>query len=62
MAKVIDVVVSPAGEARVQTTGYAGADCQQASRWLEAALGVVTADRKTSEFFQSTPAEQQIQQ
>jgi hypothetical protein len=62
MAKVIEVVVSPTGETTVQTNGYAGSDCQQASRWLEAALGIVTADRKTAEYHQTTPTQQQIQQ
>ena len=52
MAKVIEVVVTPTGETTMQTKGYAGSDCQQASKWLEKALGIVTADRKTPEFFQ----------
>jgi hypothetical protein len=57
MSRVIEVLVSPQGEATVQTKGYAGPDCLQASRFLEQALGVVTADRKTAEFHQA-PAEQ----
>ena len=31
----------------MQTKGYAGADCLQASKFLEQALGVVAADSKT---------------
>jgi hypothetical protein len=58
MPRVIEVVVSPQGEARVQTKGYAGADCLQASKFLEQALGVVSADHKTGEFFQTSIAEQ----
>jgi hypothetical protein len=57
--RIIEVVVSPTGESTVQTKGYAGADCIQASRWLEEALGHVTADQKTSEFYQAEPARQQ---
>ena len=52
MPRVIEVVVSPQGETTVQTKGYAGADCLQASKFLEQALGVVAADRKTAEFYQ----------
>ena len=37
MAKVIEVVVTPTGETTMQTKGYAGSDCQQASKWLEKA-------------------------
>jgi Protein of unknown function (DUF2997) len=52
MVKVIEVTVSPTGETTVQTRGYAGAECQQASGWLEQALGLPTNDRKTAEFYQ----------
>ncbi len=62
MARVIEVVVSPQGETTVQTKGYAGSDCLKASQFLEQALGVASADRKTGEFYLSTPAEQHIQQ
>jgi hypothetical protein len=62
MARIIEVVVSPTGETTVQTKGYAGADCLQASRFLEQALGATTAERNTAEFYESNPAQQQIQQ
>jgi len=62
MARVIEVTVSPQGDVTVQTRGYAGADCLQASRFLEQALGVATADHKTSEYYSTTEATQQIQQ
>lgn len=62
MPRLIEVIVSPQGEATVQTKGYAGSDCVQASQFLEQALGIVTAEHKTSEFFQSTSAEQHVQQ
>ena len=62
MARVIEVVVSPQGQATVQTKGYAGGDCLQASRFLEQALGVTTAERRTAEYHQTAPAQQQVQQ
>jgi len=62
MARVIEVVVSPQGETTVQTKGYAGADCLKASKFLEQALGVTSADRRTAEFYQTTPTEQHVQQ
>ena len=62
MPKIIEVVVSPSGQTTVQTKGYAGADCLQASRFLEQALGVVAADHMTTEFYQQTGAEQQLRQ
>jgi hypothetical protein len=62
MARVIEVFVSPKGETTVQTKGYAGADCLKASQYLEQALGVASADRKTGEFYLNAPAEQHIKQ
>jgi len=62
MARVIEVVVSPRGETTVQTKGYAGSDCLQASKFLEQALGVAAAERKTGEFYLTAPAEQHVQQ
>jgi hypothetical protein len=60
MSRIIEVVVSPKGETTVQTKGYAGGDCLQASKFLEQALGVASADRKTNEFYQTTT--QQVQE
>jgi len=62
MSRIIEVVVSPQGEATVQTKGYAGTDCLQASKFLEAALGVTTSDRKTAEFYSAQAIQQQVQQ
>ena len=62
MPRVIEVVVSPTGEAVVQTKGYAGGDCLRASKFLEDALGVVADERKTAEFYQPVQAEQQARQ
>jgi len=52
MPRVIEVIVSPMGETTLQTKGYSGADCQQASRFLEEALGLVDSDRKITEYYQ----------
>jgi len=41
MSRLIEVIVSPQGETTVQTKGYAGADCLQASKFLEQALGAL---------------------
>ena len=62
MSRVIEVIVSPQGETTVQTKGYSGSDCLQASKFLEQALGLVTTERKTAEFHQSTPQQQHVQQ
>lgn len=62
MPRLIEVTVSPLGEVTVQTKGYQGNDCLQASKFLEHALGIATSERKTAEFYENQPVQQQIQQ
>jgi len=62
MPRIIEVIVSPQGETTVQTKGYAGSDCVQASKFLEQALGIATADRQTAEFYEHQPVQQHLQQ
>jgi hypothetical protein len=62
MPRVIELIVSPSGETTVQTKGFSGDSCLQASKWLEQALGKVTAERKTPEFHQTAATDQHIQQ
>jgi hypothetical protein len=56
--RVIEVIVSPTGESTVQTKGYIGGECLRASKFLEEALGVVAADHRTAEFYDSTSLDQ----
>ena len=62
MPQIIEVTISPTGETTVQTKGFAGSTCQDASKFIEQALGVSTRERKTAEFYATAPAQQQIQQ
>jgi hypothetical protein len=62
MPRIIEVIVAPNGDVSVQTRGYAGADCLQASRFLEEALGILATERKTAEFYTAAENEQHLQQ
>ena len=62
MAKTIEIIVSPKGETTVQTKGFTGGDCLQASKFLEQSLGISTAEQKTGEFYATSRTEQQIRQ
>ncbi len=62
MSRIIEVIVSPKGETTVQTKGYAGSDCVQASKFLEQSLGVKTQERLTGEFFESVTPKLEAQQ
>ena len=52
MNRIIEVVVSPSGETKVETKGFTGAECQEASRFVEVALGQRTSEQLTAEYHQ----------
>jgi hypothetical protein len=51
--KIIEIIVTPSGETKLETKGFAGASCQNVSRFLEQALGQTTSQELTPEFHQS---------
>jgi len=62
-SKTIEIVVSPQGQAKIETKGFAGAECREASRFLEKALGKQAVEQLTAEFHQvSTTTEHRAQQ
>ena len=58
----IEIIVTPDGKTTVQTLGFAGASCRDASRFLEQALGQCLAEHRTTEFFQTVDSQQTQQQ
>ncbi len=62
MNKVIEVTVDPKGNAKVETKGFAGGDCRDASRFVEAALGRAASETLTPEFHLGTPARRELRQ
>jgi len=55
--KTIEVIVSPNGQTRLETKGFAGSQCRDASKLLESALGQTTEERLTAEYHQTTTEE-----
>ena len=49
--RTIEVVVRPDGQSSVETKGFDGAECLEASRFLEEALGSSHGDKRTVEFY-----------
>ena len=62
MTKIIEILVSPQGETSIQTKGFAGSECRQASQDIERALGQRTDEQLTAEFHQRALAQQSNQQ
>ena len=52
MNKTIEITVGPKGETTVQTKGFTGGECKDASKFVEQALGQKTAEVLTAEFHQ----------
>jgi hypothetical protein len=50
MTRIIEIIISPNGQTRLKTNGFAGSACQEASRSLEQALGVKQSEQLTAEF------------
>ena len=60
--RVIEILVDQEGNSVVQTRGFAGASCREASRFVEEALGRRTGERLTGEFHQQTSTEGHLRQ
>lgn len=54
MSQIIEIIVSATGQTTVQTKGFAGSSCQDASRFIEQALGQKNNERFTDDFYQPT--------
>ena len=62
MSQTIEIVVSPTGQTQVQTKGFVGRECRQASEFIEQALGKRTQEELTAEFHQQASQQQSHQQ
>jgi len=60
--KTIEITVSPEGAVTVQTKGFVGPACRDASRFLEQALGTRTAEALTAEFHQREEVDRELRQ
>lgn len=60
--KTIRVLISPTGEVTVETKGFSGASCREASKFIEEALGTRIDERLKAEFHLAETAHQTVQQ
>ena len=51
MTKTITIIVAPDGKTKIETDGYTGSSCRDASRFLEDTLGTGTVERLKDEYF-----------
>lgn len=57
--RTIEVIVSPIGEVQIDAVGFKGADCEQATKFLEEALGVVQQQQRKPEYHQRSTTKNQ---
>lgn len=52
MNRTIEIIISASGALQIDAVGFKGPDCEQATKFLEEALGVVAQKRKKPEYHQ----------
>ena len=57
MKRTIEIIIGPGGELQIDAVGFKGPDCEQATKFLEGALGVVGQKTKKPEYHQRTAAQ-----
>ena len=57
MNKRIEILVDAKGNTTIETKGFAGGDCIEASRFIEQALGRKASERTTAEFYTNASAQ-----
>ena len=60
--KTIEITVDRDGRVTVETKGFAGGQCREASRFVEEALGARTSERLTAEFYQGQETRPDLRQ
>ena len=60
--RTIEIIVTPEGKSLVETKGFVGGECQEASRFLEQALGQQLNEQLTPEFYASNAEQQKLQE
>jgi len=60
--KTIEITVDAKGQTKVETRGFTGSECREASRFIEQALGQRTDGKLTAEFHENQTTDQQLKQ
>jgi hypothetical protein len=61
MKPTIEIIVSATGQFTIEGVGFNGAGCEQATRFLETALGVVNTKVRKPEYHQHVRSTRQQQ-
>ncbi len=62
MSKTLEITVDPQGVTKVETKGFTGSSCREASRFLEEALGRTASEQFTAAFYAAQEARPHLRQ
>jgi hypothetical protein len=54
MNRSIEILIAPDGTLTIDAVGFKGADCDQATKFLEVALGLTAGRQRKPEYHQTT--------
>jgi hypothetical protein len=60
--RIIEITVDSKGQSKIETRGFTGGECREASKFIEQALGQRTDEKLIAEFYQAQSSEQQLKQ
>ena len=60
--KIIEITVDSNGQSKVETRGFTGSECREASKFIEQALGSKIGEKLTAEFYHGQSVDQQLKQ
>jgi hypothetical protein len=60
--KTIEITVDARGRSKVETRGFTGGECREASKFIEQALGRRIDEKPTAEFHQTQSSERRLEQ
>jgi hypothetical protein len=56
--KIIEIIISPTGQLTINAAGFQGADCEQATAFLEQALGEAGQRQRKPEWYRRVERQQ----
>ena len=60
--RIIEITVDTKGQSKVESRGFTGGECREASKFIEQALGQRTDEKLTADLYQAQSSEQQLKQ
>jgi hypothetical protein len=60
--RIIEITIDTKGQSKVETRGFTGGECREASKFIEQALGQRTDEKLTTEFYEGQTTDQRLKQ